>query len=98
VLRINYAATRKFSFFKDAPASYRAVGWVDYFENRELIEIGVSGANLPDAVFAQRNGDVRAVPWSRATTAEPHLNRKNQSKAPLRRQVPPQLVRISCRL
>jgi hypothetical protein len=32
-----------------------------------LINIGVSGANSPDAVFAQRNGDVRAVPWSRAT-------------------------------
>jgi hypothetical protein len=28
---------------------------------RKLIEIGLAGANAPHAVFAQKNGDVRAV-------------------------------------
>jgi len=26
--------------------------WIDYFQERELIEIGIPGANSPDAVFA----------------------------------------------
>jgi hypothetical protein len=34
---------------------------IDHFEKPKLIEIGVAGANSPDAVFAQKNGDVRAV-------------------------------------
>src|SRR5215510_5753184 len=34
---------------------------IDYFEKRELIEIGVAGANSRDAVFAHKNGGVRVV-------------------------------------
>ena len=34
---------------------------IDHFEERELIEIGVAGANSPDAVFAHKNGCVRVV-------------------------------------
>jgi hypothetical protein len=34
---------------------------IDYFEERELIEIGVTGANSPDAVFTHKNGGVRVV-------------------------------------
>jgi hypothetical protein len=29
---------------------------IDHFEERELIEIGVAGANSPDAMFAHKNG------------------------------------------
>ena len=32
---------------------------IDYFKKRELIEIGVAGANSRDAVFAHKNGGVR---------------------------------------
>ena len=34
---------------------------IDHFEEWELIEIGVAGANSPDAVFAHKNGGVRVV-------------------------------------
>jgi hypothetical protein len=34
---------------------------IDHFEERELIEIGVAGANSPDAVFTHKNGGVRVV-------------------------------------
>src|SRR5947209_6147379 len=34
---------------------------IDHAEKRKLIEIGVAGANSPDAVFAQENGGVRVV-------------------------------------
>ena len=42
------------------PALLRSKG-IDHFEERELIEIGVAGANSPDAVFAHKNGCVRVV-------------------------------------
>jgi len=34
---------------------------IDHFEERELIEIGVAGANSSDAVFTHKNGGVRVV-------------------------------------
>jgi hypothetical protein len=34
---------------------------IDHFEERELIEIGVAGANSPDAAFTHKNGRVRVV-------------------------------------
>jgi hypothetical protein len=41
-------------------ATLRSKG-IDYFEKRELIEIGVPGANWRDAMFAHKNGGVRVV-------------------------------------
>jgi hypothetical protein len=52
-----------YSFWK-TPASYTTVlrsKGIDHFEERELIEIGVAGANSPDAVFPHKNGRVRVV-------------------------------------
>jgi hypothetical protein len=34
---------------------------IDHFEKRELIEIGVAGANSPDAMFAHKNGGMCVV-------------------------------------
>jgi hypothetical protein len=36
---------------------------IDYFEEWKLIEIGISGANSPDAVFAHENGRVCVVEY-----------------------------------
>ena len=41
-------------------AILRANG-IDYFEERKSIEIGVAGANSPDAVFTHKDGSVRVV-------------------------------------
>ena len=43
-----------------AKAILRSKG-IDHFEERELIEIGVAGANSSDAVFAHKNGRMRVV-------------------------------------
>ena len=47
---------------------------IDHFEEWELIEIGVAGANSPDAVFAHKNGCVRVVEQIAGKVRQPQNN------------------------
>jgi hypothetical protein len=59
---IDLCGNQEFSVFKVTGSGefLRSKG-IDYFEKRELIEIGVAGANSRDTVFAHKNGGVRVV-------------------------------------
>src|SRR3989442_12735361 len=35
--------------------------WIDHFKKRELVEIGIPGADSPDPMLAHENGRVRVV-------------------------------------